>query len=237
MAELNFDATNVVPATGKQEAIPAGWYNAAMVSSEMKLTKDKMGSYLECIFNILDGPHVGGKLYSRLNLRNNNTAAVEIAYGELSAICHAVGIMQVQDSSHLHGKPLKLKVIIGPTTEQYPDANNEIRAYKPIDYNPDAASTGSPKMATPVAPPVQNQQPVAPVQAPVEPVQQPAVQPVQQPAPVQVNEQQWAQPPVQPAQNANPPVQPAAPVNQQAVAAQNANPPWNQPPASPTAGQ
>jgi hypothetical protein len=38
MAQLNFDASRVEPATG-MDAIPAGWYNVMVDQSEMKPTR------------------------------------------------------------------------------------------------------------------------------------------------------------------------------------------------------
>ena len=51
---------------------------------------------------MLDGPYKGRKLFDRLNLVNANPVTVEIAQRTLSAICHATGRMQVQDSEELH---------------------------------------------------------------------------------------------------------------------------------------
>lgn len=92
------------------EGIPPGWYKAAIFRSEMKPTYSGTGSYLELVFVILEGEHRGALLVERLNLRNTNPVAQEIAYRQLSAIAHAVGIMAVQDSSQLHYLPLFIKV-------------------------------------------------------------------------------------------------------------------------------
>ena len=39
MSQLNFDASNVAPASAR-EAIPAGWYNVMITNSDVKLTND-----------------------------------------------------------------------------------------------------------------------------------------------------------------------------------------------------
>lgn len=132
MAQLNFNAALVAPDPGQQDVIPAGWYNAAITASEIKPTKDGTGSYLECRFIILDGDQKDKKVYARLNIHNSNAKAVEIALAQLSAIAHAVGILQVQDSSQLHNRPLKIKVKVRPADGQY-EAGNEIAAYKDIN--------------------------------------------------------------------------------------------------------
>jgi len=166
-----------------------------------------------------------------ISLQNKNPVAVEIGYKTLSAICHAVGVIQVQDSQQLHGRPLQLKVSLraaGPGADgKYYEASNEVKGYK-------AADAGAPVAGAPVggAPAWANQQaPAAPQYAPppaqaapqyAPPVQQqaPAAQPWQQPAQQQAPVQQAApQPWAPPAQQAPAPV--AAP--QQAAAP---TPPW-----------
>jgi hypothetical protein len=45
-----------------------------------------------------------------LHLWNNSQKAVEIAQGTLSAICRAVNVLNPQDTSDLHNRPLVAKV-------------------------------------------------------------------------------------------------------------------------------
>ena len=136
MAQLNFDASQVAPSE-VLEAIPAGWYNAQMTASEMKPTPDGTGTYLQAEFTVLSGDYAGRKLFDRINLQNKNPVAVEISYKTLSAICHAVGVIQVQDSQQLHGRPLQLKVSLraagkGADGKHY-EASNEVKGYKGMD--------------------------------------------------------------------------------------------------------
>lgn len=136
MAQLNFDASQVAPSEAL-EAIPAGWYNAQMTASEMKPTSDGTGAYLQAEFTVLSGDYAGRKLFDRINLQNKNPVAVEIGYKTLSAICHAVGVIQVQDSQQLHGRPLQLKVSLraaGPGADgKHYEASNEVKGYKGMD--------------------------------------------------------------------------------------------------------
>ena len=102
MADLNgFNANDVEP-TGNFEAIPAGKYLAAITDSETKPTKTGAGSYLQLSFTVLEGEYKNRVLWARLNLANPNQTAVQIARGELSAICRAVGVMTPRDSAELH---------------------------------------------------------------------------------------------------------------------------------------
>jgi hypothetical protein len=128
MANLNgFDANSVNPATDF-EPLPAGKYLAIITDSEMKPTKSGSGNYLELSFQVIDGPFKGRMLWSRLNLDNPSTQAVQIAQGELSAICRAVGVMQPKDSLELHNLPL-LVTVKCKKRDDTGDVVNEIRGY------------------------------------------------------------------------------------------------------------
>lgn len=110
MASLNnFDASTVEPSTGK-DPIPAGKYIAIIVESAMKPTKSGNGQYLEFEYQIVDGEHKGRKVWSRHNLQHPNATAMQIARGELSAICRAVDVMAPKDSAELHNLPLTVTV-------------------------------------------------------------------------------------------------------------------------------
>lgn len=109
MTQLNFDATNVEPQAAF-DPIPSDKYVAAVTNSELKPTKAGNGSFLQLEFTILDGEYKGRKLWDRLNINNPSSQATDIARSQLSAICRAVGIMQVRDSNELHHRPLQITV-------------------------------------------------------------------------------------------------------------------------------
>jgi hypothetical protein len=152
MASLNFDATQVEPSTGK-DPIPAGKYVAAIVASEMKPTKNGAGQYLECEYQVLEGEHKGRKVWSRHNLQHPNAQTVQIARGELSAICRAVGIMTPKDSAELHNLPLTITVKLKKRDDNG-ELTNEVSAWAKKD-----AAAGVPQQAgsspagTPATPP------------------------------------------------------------------------------------
>ena len=132
MANLNgFDANQVDPTTDF-EPLPAGKYLAAITESEMKATKSGAGRYLQLAFTVLDGEYTNRVVWARLNLDNPNATAVKIAQAELSAICHAVGVMQPRDSVELHNLPLVINVKV----KQRPDngeLTNEVKGYAAKD--------------------------------------------------------------------------------------------------------
>ena len=221
MAQLGgtFDASQVDP-NQPHETLPPGEYRVQIISSEMRVTKAGTGQYLFMELEILDGVMAGKKLFDRLNLVNPNRQAEEIAQRTLSAICHAVGRMQVTDSEELHFKPLVVKVVVDK------EGYNQTKGYKAVapsqGFQPQPARY-TPQVPQPVQMPqpqpqsVQQPQP-AQYQAQPQSVQQPQPQPAQyqaqpQPQPVQYQQQvpQAAQYPVQ-APQPQPVQQPAAKV-------------------------
>jgi hypothetical protein len=122
-----FNAYDVDP-NSEFDPVPAGKYLAIIIESEAKPTKSGKGSFLELTFEILDGDYKGRKLWARLNLENPNETAVKIARAELSAICHAVGVMQPKDSMELHDLPLTITVKC-KKRDDTGDLTNEIRGY------------------------------------------------------------------------------------------------------------
>lgn len=129
-----FDATEIEP-NAAFEPVPAGTYTVMIVDSEMKETNAKDGEYLKLTFKIVDADdeqYINRKIWSNLNLVNKNEKAVEIANRELSAICHAVGVLQPEDSQELHGIPMLAKIKVIPAQGGY-DASNGISFFKPVD--------------------------------------------------------------------------------------------------------
>ncbi len=139
MANLGttFDATGIEPAK-PYDVLPPDKYPAQIVGSEMRLTKDGSGQYLLLEIDVIDGPYKGRKLFDRLNLVNANPQTVEIVQRTLSAICHAVGRLQVQDSEELHLIPFIADVQVQPPKNGYSETN-KIR-YVPLNRGTKAQS-------------------------------------------------------------------------------------------------
>jgi hypothetical protein len=158
MARLNtaFDATGIDPAVA-HEVLPAGKYRAQIVESDMRVTRNGMGQFLWLMLDILEGPHQGRKIFDQLNLVNPNPTTVEIAQRTLSAICHATGKMQVNDSDELHMIPMTIQVTVKPPKDGYGEKNS-IRylvpdgAAQPAAPQP-AAAPAQPTPARPAAAP------------------------------------------------------------------------------------
>jgi len=143
-----FDASGIEPTTDF-EVIPAGHYTAEITNSEMRPNSKQTGEFLWLEFTVLDGSFAGRKLWAQLNLVNPSQQAVEIAQRELSAICHAVGKLRVQDSIELHNIPLEINVKVKNSPEYGPQ--NIIRGYKALGGNSRGQMTPAAMPAVPVS--------------------------------------------------------------------------------------
>lgn len=149
LAGYNFNAEEVEPSSSF-DPIPAGWYTAIISNSEMKATRDGYGEYLSLTLQIIEGQYENRLVFARLNLKNANDKAVDIARKDLAAICRAVGVMSPQASEELHDIPLMIKVKVRPASGDY-EASNDIGGYKAVEG---ANLTPAPKAASkPQTPP------------------------------------------------------------------------------------
>lgn len=150
MANLNnFNANEVEPASF--EPLPAGKYLACIVESEMRTTKKGGGQFLNLTFEVIDGQFKGRKVWSRLNLKNPNPQAEQIARGQLSAICRAVGVMQPRDSVELHNLPLVITVKV-KNREDTGEPQNDVTSYAKKE-----SAQGQPQQAATSTPPWRRQ--------------------------------------------------------------------------------
>lgn len=155
MANLNgFDASQV-PEQEDFSALPEGQYVVIATASEMKPTKNGNGEYLQFVFEVIDGQYKGRKLWARLNLKNQNQTAVDIAQRELAAICKAVGIIKPSDSAELHNKPLTVTVAV--EIDDRKREGNTIKKYEPVGapsggYVPPAAQAPAAQAAASAPP-------------------------------------------------------------------------------------
>jgi hypothetical protein len=131
-----FDANEVEPASDFSTPLPAGDYLGMAIDSGFKSTQRGDGEYLELALEIIDGEHKGRRLWDRLNLINPNDKAVTIARATMSSICRAVGVMQVKDSAELHGKPMKIKVVLEERNDKPGTFRNIVKGYSPANGSP-----------------------------------------------------------------------------------------------------
>jgi len=140
---FEFDTSNYEPIQEFQP-IPAGWYTAAIINTEVKDNKAATGRYLEVTFTILDeGQHKGRQIIERLSFDNPNQVAVDIATRAITSIVGACGFTKIQTSDQLHGIPIEVKVGVVPAKGEYPPSN-KIKNYR--------ASGGGPTGSVPNRP-------------------------------------------------------------------------------------
>lgn len=129
MASLQFNAASVAPQQSFTP-IPAGTYIAQITESEIKATKSGTGQMLNATFEVLEGQYKGRKVFGRINIVNANPEAERIGQSQLSALCHATGVMQLQDTVQLHNRPIKIKVKIREDETGKYDPSNDVTGYE-----------------------------------------------------------------------------------------------------------
>lgn len=129
------------------EVLPAGWYVAEIVKSELKSTRDKSGKYIALKFRIVEDNFIddievkseGRFVFTNLNIVNNSEMAVKLAYSDLKSICAATGIVgELEDTTDLHNIEHRIKLVVKAETSEWP-AKNEIKGYKPLREDDDDA--------------------------------------------------------------------------------------------------
>lgn len=147
MAAFSFDATAVAPQESLSP-IPAGHYLAHIIESDIQPLKSGMGQALALTFEVLDGQYRGRKVFARLNVQHRGSPEAErIAQAQLSALCHAVGVLKLTDSAQLHHKPVRIRVKIRKDESgQYGD-RNEVTGFEAASGVP----TMPPQAAAPAA--------------------------------------------------------------------------------------
>lgn len=156
MASLNFNADQVEPQT-PMDVLPAGKYLCMAIASELKPTKNGSGEYLQITFEVIDGMGKSRKIWDRLNIRNQNKQAEEIAQRQLSALCHAVGVIQLNDSEQLHNLPVVLDLGVEEGRDGY-SPQNRVKGYSAA--NGGAAPKPAVRQAAAAAPATGSAKPV-----------------------------------------------------------------------------
>ena len=89
--DATFDATNIPPQQAGGKHHIGNKFPFTITNTDVKDNKDAAtGKHFEVEFT-----SPGGTITSRYNLWNNSAQAVEIAAKQLSALCHATGIFQI----------------------------------------------------------------------------------------------------------------------------------------------
>lgn len=128
MAFFPFDASAVAP----QQAytpIPAGTYIAHIVESDVQPLKSGAGLGMKLVFEILDGQHKNRKVIERYNVEHTNAQTQQIAQSQVSALCHAIGVIKPQQTQELHLRPCKIIVGVRAAQGDF-GPSNTIKGYE-----------------------------------------------------------------------------------------------------------
>lgn len=90
--------------------LPAGEYVVAIDKTQIRLTHDRKGRYLEVTLRVLFGPYRGRLLWARLSLWHKRPGVAAFAAAQLGALRQAVGLAAsdgLQDVRHI---PLVVEV-------------------------------------------------------------------------------------------------------------------------------
>ncbi len=149
MAQMNFDASTVAPQQAF-EVLPAGVYSVVATDSEVKPTKNGSGQVAQFTMQVVEGVHTGRKIFARFNIANQNPEAERIGQSQFSAFCHAAGVLQVNDTAQLHGRPVRAKVKIRKDPSGQYEDSNEVSGFEAGTTGPAAPAIQSP-VAAPAA--------------------------------------------------------------------------------------
>lgn len=130
MAFVQFDASKVAPQE-RPAPIPAGIYLAQIVESDVGALNSGNGEAVKLTWQVVEGQFSGRKVFQRINHRHTNPQAEQIGQSQLSAVCHAAGVLQLQDTHQLHGKPCRIRVKIRRDQSGQYDDQNEVSAVEP----------------------------------------------------------------------------------------------------------
>lgn len=145
MPSFSFDANEFAPTQQKSyDPLPRGMYQGIVIDSSIKPTKAGTGEYIELVIQVVDGEHSGRRLWERLNVSNPNKTAEDIARGQLSMLCSAVGVTKLTATEQLHDIPFSMEVDI----DRKDTTRNRIMGYASLG---NAKPTVAPQTAAPAA--------------------------------------------------------------------------------------
>lgn len=142
MTSFSFDATTVAPNTGP-DAIDPGKYTFMITGFEEKATSDRTGKRAIWTCTVQGGPFNGRKIQAGFNVHlPGKENAQAIAWGQLSALCHVVGVLRFQNGQQLCGKTFIGNVTQRPNSERPGQFFSEISDFFDMQGNPPGQTGG-----------------------------------------------------------------------------------------------
>ena len=122
-----FNAADVQPSSF--EAIPTGTYEAVISNSESRPMKSGNGMGFNLEFEIISGECKGRKVFAWITFEHRTSPdAQRIGREQLSTICRAVGVTQLNDTAQLHNLPLLIVVAL----DKNDPTRNIIKGFKAV---------------------------------------------------------------------------------------------------------
>ena len=149
MAQFDFDASTVAP-QASTSPIPAGTYLAQVIESDIKDLASGNGKGMKLTFEIIDGQYKGRRIWENLNIQHTNEDSQRIAQSQLSALCHAVGVIKLRDTAALHMKPVNIKVTVREAEGKY-QASNNVKGYESAGPVAPTQATEAPSAPAPAS--------------------------------------------------------------------------------------
>lgn len=163
MANFGFSTSQYDPNAGF-DVLPAGDYVAMLVEADIRTNKSNTGDYINCKWLITEGEFINRTIYDAVNITHTNSMAEKIGRQRLSAIAHAIGCPEAQDTEQLIQKPCVLTLSI-KRDEKYGEQNiiKKFAAYQFGLQQPPAAQGSYQQSGIPTVPPTnaQHQAPVS----------------------------------------------------------------------------
>jgi hypothetical protein len=177
--QLNFNAQEVQPASADFEPIPAGWYQAVIEKAEFLPLNNGNGSRISFQARIQGPTNANRVVFGSINYQHNTSPqAQEIGQRQLSALCHSINVMNLQNVQQLCNVPFEGRVkVVAPQYNvkgdpssgiQY-EAKNEFQGFRAVGAGDKTAagSASAPAASAPQSAP-QSRPQSAPQSAPVQ---------------------------------------------------------------------
>lgn len=126
MPQIDFDIDAVELDTPmKFELLPAGKYLVAAISSDLRKTKLGTGENLTYVFDVMEGPSKGRRLWDNFNVKNDREDVQRSGHAKLAVFAIACGRLNgiVVESSELHDIPVYATVGIEEAKNGYGPKN------------------------------------------------------------------------------------------------------------------
>lgn len=133
---MYFDASEVEPDSQDTfTPLPAGWYHGTITGSEAHYGKNSAaGEMLKLEVEINPNEHpeyANRRVWSYLCIEHEKDVPRNIARGQLSAICHAIGLFPMEEPQDLLGQEIMVRLKIRAAKDGY-DASNDIAGWQSV---------------------------------------------------------------------------------------------------------